>query len=449
MPEGSTVIFSSIILAATVALPSPPEIQKTIDAFVAKAPGVVTAVGTIDHGTTHVYYAGKPPAGAPAFNERTEFQIGSISKTFTATALAEMVLAKRVSLSDPISVYLPKNVKAPQYQGTSIALLNLAEQNSGLPRLPDNLQPGDPNDPYAAYTTQRLYSFLNGYTLTRRPGAQYEYSNLAVGLLGQLLVNRARAASYEALMQELIFKPLSMADTSATLIPSVRSKMMPGFAEDLSPAAPWTNTDATAGAGAINSTLADMLKYLQANMQAPHGALGAAMAMAHVPRAAMDPGTPTRIGLIWMTTPSGVMWHNGETGGYGSFIGFNRDVGVVVLTNVANINVTALGTHLLEPSAVADVPPIEGPPTAHGNSPYVGVYELAPSFKITIFEENGTLYGQATAQPRFALVQEAGDRWRVNDIAATITFNRDASGKVTSLVLHQNGRDLRGKRVTP
>ncbi len=443
------MFLTTVVLAVAVGLPPPAAIQETIDAFVAKAHGVVTVVGTVERGATHVYYAGSPQPGAPKFDENTEFQIGSISKTFTATVLAEMVLAKRVSLSDPISLFLPANVKAPQYHGKSISLLNLAEQNSGLPRLPDNLSPADANDPYADYTTQRLYDFLNGYTLTRAPGAQYEYSNLGVGLLGQLLVNRAKAASYDALVQQSIFKPLGMTSTAAVLTPALRSKMMPGFAEDLSAASPWTFTDATAGAGAINSTIADMLKYLQANMQAPQGSLGAAIAMAHMPRVPIALGTPSRIGLVWMTSNGGVTWHNGETGGYTSFIGFSGDVGVVVLSNVANNNVTALGTHLLEPSVIPKVPPVEGPPAPRGNSPYVGVYELAPNFRITIFEENGTLYGQATGQSRFTLVREAGDRWRIKEVDATVTFSRDASGKVTSLVLHQNGQDLPGKRVRP
>jgi CubicO group peptidase (beta-lactamase class C family) len=438
----------SAILAAAVSLPAPADIQKTLDTFVQEVPGVVTVVGTIDRGQTHIYTAGKPPAGAPALNGQTEFQIGSITKTFTATMLAEMTIDKRVQLSSPISRFLPKSVHAPAYQSKQITLLNLAEQNSGLPRLAGNMDDANDADPYASYSTQQLYDFISGYTLTRAPGAQYEYSNLGVGLLGQLLSNRANT-SYDQLVQALVFKPLGMTRTSATLTPAMRANMMPGFAEDLTPAQPWTFGTATAGAGAINSTVDDMMLYLRANMEAPQGKMGDAMAMAHKPRASLAPNVPTRIGLVWMTTKSGVTWHNGETGGYASFLGFNHEIGIVILTNIASNNVTALGTHLLESSAMPNVPNLQPPPTAHGNSPYVGVYELAPSFKITVFEEDGTLYGQGTGQPRFKLVPQSGDTYKVEGIDATVTFNRDASGKVTSLVLHQNGRDLPGKRVSP
>lgn len=443
-------MIASLLLAASVVLAAPAEIQRSLDTFVSKAPGVVVVVGTVDHGTTHVYTAGTPPAGAPKLDEMAEFQIGSITKTFTATILGEMVLRKEVRLNDPISKYLPKGVHAPDYNGQPITLLNLAEQNSGLPRLPLNMNPADPNDPYADYTSANLYDFLNSYRLTRAPGAKYEYSNLGVGLLGQLLANRAKS-SYADLVRTHVLAPLGMAHSSATLSPEIRSHLMPGFTLGLTPAAAWNNTDASAGAGAIDSTVADMLLYLKANMNAPQGPLGPAMALAHKPRTATSiPGQ--QIGLAWMTTPSGLVWHNGGTGGYSSFIGFKRDgtIGLVVLTNVAPDGKSDdLAIHLLEPDVVKEVLPIEAPAKPHGNSPFVGLYELAPTFKITIFEDDGVLYGQATGQPKFVLTKQSDLVYAIQGVDATITFVKDSAGKVTSLVLHQNGRDVPGNRVSP
>ncbi|HEY4432945.1 MAG TPA: serine hydrolase, partial [Candidatus Cybelea sp.] len=135
----------AISLAPCVAGPvspaSPQEIQRSLDAFVATAPGAVVIVGLVDHATTHVYTAGTPPAGAPPLDASAEFQIGSITKTFTATLLAEMVGSGKVHLDDPIGKYLPAGARSPAYNGRQITLLNLAEQNSGLPEMPTNFAP--------------------------------------------------------------------------------------------------------------------------------------------------------------------------------------------------------------------------------------------------------------------------------------------------------------------
>ncbi len=439
--------------AGTTAPSSPQEIQRSLDAFVSTAPGAVVIVGLVNHGETHIYTAGTPPAGAPVLNASTEFQIGSITKTFTATLLAEMVQSGKVHLDDPISNYLPAGTRAPAYNGNQITLLNLAEQNSGLPRMPTNFAPSNPSDPYADYGTAQLYGFLDGYALTRAPGATFEYSNVGVGLLGTLLSNVAHT-DYASLVRSGVLKPLGMNETSAVLTPQIRAKLMPGFTEGLTPSPAWTLTG-LAGAGAINASMHDMLLYLKANMDAPSGRLGSAMAFAQKPRGDTTFAPFMKIGLNWFTNiNSHITWHNGETGGYHSFLGFDRvgGMGIVVLANVASDHVDELAMHLLAPAAYPTEPVLPTPPTAvlpHGNSPYVGVYQLSPAFAITIFEDGGTLYGQATKQPQFAMTLQSGATYKVTGVDATITFVRDGAGHVTSLVLHQNGADIPGTLIKP
>ena len=128
---------------------------------------------------------------------------GSICRSPTATyspaftmgeeqyVAADMVKRGEVKLDDPISRYLPASVRVPQRNGKQITLVDLATQSSGLPRLPTNLAPADMNNPYADYSVKQLYDFLSSYTLTRDIGAQYEYSNLGMGLLGHVLSLRA------------------------------------------------------------------------------------------------------------------------------------------------------------------------------------------------------------------------------------------------------------------
>ena len=108
--------------------------------------------------------------------------------------------------------------------------------------------------------------------------------------------------------------------------------------------------------------------------------------------------------------------------------------------------------HLLVPATYPTAPVLATPPPAvlpHGRSPYVGVYQLSPTFAITIFEDNGKLYGQATKQPQFELTLQSGTTYKVTGIDAAITFVLDSAGRVTSLVLHQNGRNIPGTLVKP
>ena len=115
----------------------------------------------------------------------------------------------------------------PERNGKVITLELLAEQRSGLPRLPDNMKPADPANPYADYDAAKMYEFLNGYQLTRDPGAEFEYSNLGVGLLGHALARAART-SYEELARTRIWEPLGMTHTAITLTPWMRDHLALG-----------------------------------------------------------------------------------------------------------------------------------------------------------------------------------------------------------------------------
>ncbi len=455
----------SFILAVTFAMSFAPwpadaaspasseEVQQSIDKFVAQAPGVVVVVGLVDHGQSRIFTAGRPPAGAPPLDASTEFQIGSITKTFTATLLAEMVQKGAVNLDDPIGKYLPRGTRTPEYRGQPITLLELAEQNSGLPEMPTNFAPSNLSDPYADYGAAQLYDFLGSYVLTRAPATKFEYSNVGVGLLGTLLSNAAHL-DYASLVESGVLTPLGMNETAAGLTPEIRARLMPGFTQELTPSPAWTLTG-LAGAGAINSSMHDMLLYLRANMNAPAGPLGKAMAFAQTPRSDTTIAPFMKIGLNWFTNiDSHITWHNGQTGGYHSFLGFDRasGIGIVVLTNVASFDVNALAAHLLAPGTIPASPVLATPPPAvlpHGNSPLVGVYRLSPTFSITIFEDNGVLYGQGTRQSQVELTLQSGTTYKVSGVDATIRFMLDSTGHATSLVLHQNGQSIPGTLVKP
>ena len=164
-------------------------------------------VGVIDNGWQEVHGYGEIHKGAgDKPNGDTEYEIGSITKTFTGTLLADMVNRGLLKLDDPVQKFLPPNVKLHLAEGTPIRLVDLASQSSGLPRMPDNISPRDPRNPYVDYTPKRMFEFLSKHKLRRPPG-EYEYSNLGVGLLGYILAQQA-GKSYEAARRRTSLRPI-------------------------------------------------------------------------------------------------------------------------------------------------------------------------------------------------------------------------------------------------
>ncbi len=169
-------------------------------------PSVGIVVATLDNGKSDVASYGA------RFGGDSPFEIGSITKTFTATLLADMIVRHEVAPDDPIEDYLPPGAKAPTFEGRHITLADLATQSSGLPRMPTNFMPTNPDDPYVDYDDAKLLAFLASYKLTRAPGASHEYSNLGFGLLGYLLARRLHV-DYATAIRTRILEPLGMSHT--------------------------------------------------------------------------------------------------------------------------------------------------------------------------------------------------------------------------------------------
>ena len=131
-------------------------------------------VGVIDPQGRHIITYGHMDNGdSRPLDGDALFEIGSVTKVFTSLLLSDMVQRGEVALSDPVAKYLPSSVKVPERNGRVITLIDLSTHTLGLPRMPTNFAPKDPNNPYADYTPDQLYEFLSGYTLTRDIGSQY------------------------------------------------------------------------------------------------------------------------------------------------------------------------------------------------------------------------------------------------------------------------------------
>jgi D-alanyl-D-alanine-carboxypeptidase/D-alanyl-D-alanine-endopeptidase len=408
-------------------------------------------VGLLENGETRIVTCGKSGGpGARPLDGNTVFEIGSVTKVFTCTLLADMVRRREVRLDQPVAELLPKTVKVPARGDTLITLVDLATQHSGLPRLPSNLVPKDPANPYDDYTVERLYDFLSGYTLTRAPGATYEYSNLGMGLLGHALALKL-GRPYETAVIERVLEPLRMEDTRITLTADMKSRLAAGHDASGATVPNW-DLPVLAGAGALRSTASDLLRFVAANLDSNATPISADLRETHRSRHSAG-GPSVSIGLAWHLIHANgaeIVMHNGGTGGYHSFIGYDpaMRVGVVVLSNAA-AEIDDIGLHLLNPKL-----PLKTF-TKHTEvkidparlDALVGQYALAPTFVLTVTREGDGLFVQATGQQKMQVFPESDTSFFYRVVEAQVSFDLDATGKATQIVLHQNGRDIPGQRL--
>ena len=254
-------------------------IKSRVDAK--KSTGMVVATIEPDGSSSMAAY-GDPGPRAQPLDANSVFEIGSITKVFTAILLADMADRGEVSLDDRVARYLPANTRVPERNGKQITLIDLSTQSSGLPVLPDNLRPADPLNPYADYTPKQLLDFLGRYQLTRDIGSEYEYSNLGVGLLGYVLSSRV-GMTYESLVKERILTPLGMEQSGITLTPWMREHLARGHNAQGSVTSNW-DAQTLEGAGGLRSTMQDMLKFASANLDSSGDRLRRVMRQTHAVR---------------------------------------------------------------------------------------------------------------------------------------------------------------------
>lgn len=313
------------------------EIDRIVERYQARSTAPGFAVGVIDGKKVSVLGYGRISKNSQEEPRGdTVYEIGSITKVFSSFILADLAQDGVVKLNDPIQLHLPPNVTAPRRSDQEILLSHLATHQSGLPRLPPNLPHSD--DPYANYGVDRLYDFLNAHRLRREVGKNYEYSNLGMGLLGTLL-ERAAGMPFEQLVVSRIAEPLKMRDTRITLTDAMKARFAPPHDHKGKPSHNW-HFQALAGAGALRSTVDDLLKFAAANLGQGSPRMTGVLASCHAVRQEVVPDR-LRVGLAWHLSPlrtgsqRWATWHNGATGGYASFLGFVKETGtaVVVLSN--------------------------------------------------------------------------------------------------------------------
>jgi CubicO group peptidase (beta-lactamase class C family) len=419
-------------------LPDPNEVKALLVQMVdveKRVPGIVVGMIADDPQERWVVGYGR----LSATDERvpdgdTVFEIGSITKVFTGILLAQAVLNGEVKLDDPISMYLPEGVTAPEYEGKSITLLDLATHTSGLP---GNL--------CHIITFEQMYAFLSGYRLTREPGSSYEYSNYGMGLLGNILVLSADQADYEALLLERIFRPLGMDSTRVLLTAEMRSRLAAPHTASLAQTHLWDNPT-LAGAGMIRSTANDLLTFLAANMGLTETELQPALQLANTPQRP-SVGKDT-IGLGWQVAANpGSHWHNGQTNGSHSYLAWDpeRKFGVVLLANAA-VDIDYFVRLLIGrlPFSLVQVDP-------QVLASYAGRYQDPDGNIVTIRVDGTRIFIQLPTEMEYELFASAESHFYlpvsdpISDLE--ITFYRNNRGQVDRVVGVAGGVTYEAKKM--
>jgi len=382
-------------------------------------------------------HAGVPP-------ERVIFEIGSISKVFTGILLADAVREGKLSLDDPLAKRLP--VKFAEPATGAVTLRQLATHTSCLPRLPDNMTELNAPNPYAHYDDKALFEYLGRAKLAKSPPCASDYSNLGFGTLGVVL-ETVYGKPWAALVQEKITGPLGMTDTVQELSADQQSRFAAPWS-GAEPSHPWT-LKAMAGAGALRSTLADMSKLADALLAGSKGPLGPVWPLLAGDFADIQ-AVNGKIGFALIHSKVGGedgYWHNGGTGGYRSLVAVwpaSGRAAILLVSNGAADPDAWLGAWRTSGLPAVQRTEIALPSAALDD--YVGVYPVGPPARFTILRRGDGLIARLTGQPFFPIFASAKDEFFLKVVDAQLSFHRDASGKITGLTLHQNGRDLAATR---
>lgn len=317
-------------------------VQQTADQLADRRVGVVVAALAGDHveirgaGSTGGDHAHVP-------GPDTLFEIGSVTKAFTALALARLTVTGEADLDEPLSGLLPEGASVPSRGGERITLRHLGTHTSGLPRLPRGmllsalLRPTKP-DPYAHCSTEWLLSGLARTRLGAAPGARFRYSNLGSGLLGLALARRV-GTDYETLVTRTVCTPLGMGDTVVSVDAARAQRSARGHDRRRRPTPPWHLAD-LAGAGGLRSTATDLVAFVRAQLDGGPEPLADAIRLSR--EVEYRKSTFAWVHLGWMAhrlhPRQGAhlqIWHNGGTGGFSSFVSFDPEkrLGVIALGN--------------------------------------------------------------------------------------------------------------------
>jgi CubicO group peptidase (beta-lactamase class C family) len=394
-------------------------------------------------------------------DEQSVFELASCSKQFTAAAIVLLQQQGSLSYDDLLGKWIPA---LQAYKGVTVR--HLLHHTSGIPdymELMDTLW-----DHKKIATNKDVINMLARYHPQPEfePGTKFEYSNTGYALLASI-IEAASGKSYDALLKDRIFTPAGMKNSFVytrryaprkvdnyaygyVFSDSLQRKIVP----DSLPAYDrviWL--DGIKGDGTVNSTVGDLLKW---DRSLYGNALFSDVSKQLIfTSGKLEDGSETGYGFGWMLKTDSLMGriaaHSGGWPGYVTYVErhLDKDKTIIILQNTdkGKLPVKAFRSILYEQALIAAPVRIAVQVSPVILEAYVGEYELAPSFIITISMDDGQLFCQATGQSRFALYPESETGFFLKAIDAQIDFRKDESGEVNRLTLHQGGRDTPAPKI--
>lgn len=305
------------------------------------------SIGIIKNGLQYFYGYGEIETGSNVVPDPyTFFEIGSVSKTFTAIAINYMLDQKGLALDTPVKSFLPEDLPVLQRNGIEITFKNLLNHTSGLPFMPDNIglsvYAGNIGGAFENYDRSKLYTCLKNMDLEAIPGERFKYSNLGYGILGTILENEYND-SYSNIMKAIILNPLEMNRTSGVFSETLQNEWATPY-RNSKKTNYWADFNALAGAGELKSSAAEMMKYINVNLFPKQNALGIAINASHVQSSEKIVNTQHfefSPALGWFhyihkdLPETSFLFHNGGTGGFNTdlFINKENNSGLILLYN--------------------------------------------------------------------------------------------------------------------
>lgn len=383
-------------------------------------------------------------AGEKTPNDKNSiFQIGSITKQFTATVILKLQEENKLNVRDKLSKYFPDYPK-----GDSITIDQLLTHTSGIYSYTSD-GAFMANEVSKSSDRKKMMALFKNKPLQFSPGTKWEYSNSAYLLLGYIIEDVAKMP-YEQVVRNYIFNPLHMSQSGFDFTHLSNKNKATGYfrlMEESNIPAPIVDSSVSYSAGAIYSTTGDLYKWHQ-SLQENTIIKKTSKEKAHMP-------VMNKYGYGWnidSTAGKRTIGHGGGIHGFNSnMVSIPEDnTTVILLANVANSNLDKITQSIF---AILYNLPYQLPEEKKAIvlseevlKQYAGVYDLSEKLIITISLENGKLIGKPEGQEALQLHPEKEDHFFLKEIDARVTFTRNEKKEIIEMILLQNGKEMSGKK---
>jgi CubicO group peptidase (beta-lactamase class C family) len=293
-------------------------------------------------------------------DDDTIYRMASCTKTFTGTAIMQLLEQGKLGLNDRVIDHIPEFAKVQNPFGPvgDLTIRHLMTHHSGLVFEP----PMDYRQTLKFPSTAELLAQLPNTAVAIPPESAFKYSNIGIILLGEVISRRA-GRPYIEYMEAEVLKPLGMTSSVYILSDELRPRMATGYTshlfEDEATEAPHVLRNGVAPAGGLYSTLRDLIKFIQLQFRTDAPKRQGAQVISGASLKAMhrtyyvDEGWQLGNALTWLVFRRGnaiILGHGGGAEGFTTFLGFDpkHRIGLVLLTNNAGHSTTAMGTRILE-----------------------------------------------------------------------------------------------------